>query len=157
MLSSLEHQTISVIAIKPGSLRNPITLLSPNNTRIEIEFSGCKNRSCCLQGQFKVFCVNLSCTLGRELGGTVYRKLWASTLVHTSGFPALARQSRSSLSSTIIEIHAAGISRSFCSVFYPQTFRPPQQCFRPKMLKFVLQQAQIPYFHLECTRDFFFF
>jgi hypothetical protein len=73
MLSSLEHQTIAVVAIVPRSLRNPIMLLSPNSTRIENEFSGCKNRYCCLRGQFKGFCVDLSCTLGRELGEMVYR------------------------------------------------------------------------------------
>jgi len=34
MLSSLENKTMVVVAIMPGPLRNPITLLSPNGTRI---------------------------------------------------------------------------------------------------------------------------
>jgi hypothetical protein len=34
MLSSLEHQTIVAVAIMPGPLRNPITLLAPKSTRI---------------------------------------------------------------------------------------------------------------------------
>jgi hypothetical protein len=40
MLSSLEHQTIVVVAIMPRPLRNPITLLFSNSTTIEMSFRG---------------------------------------------------------------------------------------------------------------------